>query len=123
MFRCNVVGLGVTIWQGTLFDLCIDGTILLRHTEFSDGFETGITRMCGTNGEINGRGIGVMGNVFTSQLTVNVSDDMQGKTVECVHNSGSNITTVGASQILLTTGIFNEMYFLCDFVLINLCSK
>ena len=55
--------------------------------------------MCGNNGEVNGRGIGVTNNVFISQLTVNVSlsDDMQGKTVECVHNNGSRITTVGTS--------------------------
>ena len=119
IYRCDVLGAGITIWQGTLFDLCQDGSITLRHTQFRNG--RGTTRLCGSSGVVNGRGIGVEGDVYTSQLTINVSSEMQGKTVACVHNNGSSMTTVGSSQILLTTGkamIFVVLIFLlCDFVI------
>ena len=57
------------------------------------------------NGAILGRGIRVMGNNYTSQVTIRVDPSMDGKTVICSYDNGASITVIGNSSIQLIKGI------------------
>ena len=47
-----------------------------------------------------------MNGSYTSQLTVNVSQHLNGSTTECASDSG---TQFDSRQILLITGMFNSL--------------
>ena len=48
------------------------------------------------------RSVSVDGNNYTSQLNVTVTSDTIGKTIECSHESGTNIYTYFSSTISIT---------------------
>ena len=65
------------------------------------------TREC-NNGDIIGRLTSSRPDehLYTSQLTLTVSADMNSTTIECFHDDGAgNITEVGTSVLNITTGI------------------
>ena len=84
--ECTITGRGATVWQGTIFDGCQNEKITLRHSEFTSGIV--INGSCGTRQPIIGRSISVANRSFISQLLVNVSEDLMGKTIECANESG-----------------------------------
>ena len=101
VFECTVAGGGATIWQGTALDECAGGRIILRHSQFESGHN--ISQTCGASGPVVGRAVSVMNDSYTSQLTINVSQHLNGSTIECASDNG---TQFGSRQILLTTGMF-----------------
>ena len=92
--ECTVTDGGATVWQGTVFDSCPNYKITLRHSQFITG--TVLNQSCGTMQPIVGRSVSVAGGSFTSQLLVNISEDLFGRTIECANNSGY---IVGSKQI------------------------
>ena len=98
VFVCAVAGGGATIWQGTALEECANGRIILRHSQFESGHN--INQSCGVSGPVGGRAISVVNDSYISQLTVNVSQHLNGSTIECASDNG---TQVGSRQILLTT--------------------
>ena len=96
--KCTLAGSGVIQWRGTYFDLCIDGPITLRRSNSSEGI---ITRICDADRLTDARVISAMNHSFSSKLTVNVSEGMHRKTIECVHHNGSDEYIIGTTQILL----------------------
>ena len=98
--ECAVTDGGVTIWQGTIFDGCQNENIILRHSQFNT---SGIVMhvSCGTKGPVVGRSVSVAGGSFTSQLLVNFTDNLIGKTIECANESGQ---IVGSKQIDIPSG-------------------
>ena len=86
-FNCEVIGGdgGVTIWTGTAFD-CHDRNdeIILLHGGFMSS--NGTYSEC-NNGAIMARSLGVKGSNYTSQLTVSVTSDLNGKTIMCIYDS------------------------------------
>ena len=100
VFECTVAGVGGTIWHGTALEECTDGRIILRHSQFESGYN--ITQTCGASGTIIGHAVSVENDFYTSQLTINVSQHLNGSTVECASDSGRQ---VGSRQILHTTGM------------------
>ena len=83
-----------TIWNGSVFD-CSDNEIELIHYRFG-----GFLGDC-NNGSIEARSISVQNGCCTSQLTINVTADMIGKTVSCVHETlePAVIITVGTLTV------------------------
>ena len=93
--ECTVVGAGSTVWSGSAFSVCHWNEIVLLHSWFEDGLAV---REC-NNGVIAivGRSIRQVGDNYTSQLTVhlNVNSTLRGKTVECFHDDGLKLTSIG----------------------------
>ena len=112
MFQCTVSGPGLTLWKGTYFDTCPNGRITIRHSQFNGGLETVVgNQTCGTGGSVFWRAIKLMNDSFISELTISVSDDVEGHTVECAHSDGTNVLSVGTIQLVLTSGKVNFMYY------------
>ena len=100
VFECTAVGNGFTQWSGSAFD-CegLGNEIFLSH----DDFDRGIRKEC-NNGAIVGRNLQVNGSCYTSQLTVNISANLNGKTIECTYDSGRVLEPIGSTTIMITTG-------------------
>ena len=107
--ECTVVGGGNTIWRGTSLD-CPDqdNEILLPHAQFGSGEAT---RVC-NNRMIIGRSLNRTfdgsNSIYISQLTIQLplrngtNDTLEGKTVKCIHDNGTTITTINAHTIAYT---------------------
>ena len=103
-FECTVVGGLGTVWRGSAFD-CENSNneITLLHSRFVNG-----TIGTCNNDSIIGRSIGVEnGTCFTSQLSIMISPDLIGKTIECLHDD-YNTTVVGSFTIspIIITGTY-----------------
>ena len=100
VFECTAVGDGFTQWSGSAFD-CegLGNEIFLSHNDFNRG----IRKEC-NNGAIVGRNLRVNGSCYTSQLTVNISTNVNGKAVECTYDSGRVLEPIGSTTIVITTG-------------------
>ena len=102
-YECTVFGDGFTAWQGSAFDCSLSGNeILLSHIDF----ESGTTRTC-NDGAIVGRSVRNMDNYYTSQLSVNFSSVLDGRSIQCMSVGGSRAAVVvGSSTLLTTRGLF-----------------
>jgi hypothetical protein len=100
VLECTITGDGaVTIWQGTIFNGCLNEKITLRHSGFVSGIE--IQESCGARGPVVARSALAANGSFTSQLLVNISEDLLGRTIECANESGQ---IVGSKQIGIPPG-------------------
>lgn len=97
--ECTITGGGATIWQGTIFDGCRNEKITLRHSAFISGIV--LQESCGMRGAVTGRSVSVAGGSYTSQLLVNITEDLNGMTIECANGSGQ---IVGSKQIYIASG-------------------
>ena len=98
-FQCTITGDGATIWGGSAFSCAENGNeIILRHSSFAGV----ISKEC-NGGAIFGQSSGVQSDQYTSQLFVNVSTDLNGRTVNCTSSIGPAI--VGEAVITVNTGI------------------
>ena len=105
--ECTITGGAATVWQGTVFDDCQNDKITLRHSQFTSGIE--IQELCGARGPIVGRSVSVADGSFTSQLLVNISEGLFGRTIECANKSGQ---IIGSKQIGIPPGkLLLGMYF------------
>ena len=114
---CTAVGGGTTVW--TVGQQCM---IQLDHLQFA---ARGVNRSCpGTSGTqvATGRSLSVVGNCYTSQLTIVITSDLNGTSVSCGHDNGTNTESIGTYQIILTSGKKSQMslnvfmihdFFLC----------
>ena len=72
-----------TIWRGSAFN-CEDSAnmIVLLHSQFRP---SSMAKTC-NNGVISGRGVRVVNSFYTSQLSIKISFDLIGKTIECAQS-------------------------------------
>ena len=112
-YMCVIDGTGpggFTIWNGTAFNCGQSNNILLRHNLF--GTQTGAFGSC--NGEtISGRSLRVSrGNVYTSQLQVNITNssrsELVGRTIQCVYSPN------GSTYIIIITCEAKSAYIQLD---------
>ena len=100
MYLCTVSGGTFSLWKGSVFRCPFQqNEVLIRHSANTSN-ET-----CNNGGIIvSGVNDGIS---FTSRLTImNVSDDMEGETVECsVLNASGAETPIGRSTIRITRGL------------------
>ena len=104
-FECRVVGDGATIWKGTAFECAsTDNEIVFLHAHSSSSSSL----QC-NDGAIQGRitDINTTSNTYTSQLSVAVSNELEGRSINCIHDSGSDgsINVIGSALLMITTGI------------------
>ena len=94
-YECTVVGdrFGFTVWRGSAFDCKIE-EIPLQHHRFTDG----VAGEC-NNGSLVAHSLREQDGFFTSQLNVTFTTALIGKSIECVHDSLFNTTTVGSLNI------------------------
>ena len=97
-YECTVIGgeIGITVWRGSAFG-CISEEIVLLHDHLLGAYGE-----C-NNGSIVGQSLKIKNGHYTSQLSVNITTTMIGKSIECIHDDPSSITTVG-SLIITTSG-------------------
>lgn len=102
LFECTAVGPGATIWKGGAFN-CPQSSneIRLLHSQFL----IGTVKNC-NNGQIVGFASGVPEALhFLSHLTVEVSSEINGTTVECEYDDGNTIHHLLNMEIFTTSGI------------------
>jgi hypothetical protein len=96
-YTCTVDGGVITVWGGTAFN-CIGNVILLRHENFPNAIGE-----C-NNGAIRGYSIENVDNIFfTSRLDVRLSADLQGRTISCSVDDGTDMIPVGTKTLIVTT--------------------
>ena len=101
-YECTVFGKGATIWKGTAFDCSLtNNELAIFHTI---NFTSQRPLPC-NNGAIVGRAVKVENGSYTSQITIRVSDEVNGTTVVCAHDNGTLSTEIGSAILNITTGI------------------
>ena len=102
IYECTVFGGGFTSWQGSAFDCALYGNeVLLSHNDF----EHGTIRTC-NDGTIVGCSVRIMDNYYTSQLSINFTTVLDGRSIQCMSIGGSRAAVVvGSSTLLTTTGL------------------
>ena len=113
-----MTGDGATVWDGTALEECTSDRIVLRHSQFEPGYN--INQTCGASGPIVGHAISKsdVNDSYTSQLTISVSQHLNGSTIECTSDSGRQ---VGSSQILITTGKIKVEEIVWISVIVTIC--
>ena len=101
VLTCIVDGGVITLWRGTAFSCpTTNNEILLRHTLIASRTASGACN----NGAIVGRGLGEEDNVYTSQLNVTVSSDLNSQTIECAYDDGIRTNVVFTTVITVLSG-------------------
>ena len=93
-FECTIVGKGTTLWTGSAFMTC--DYIALLHSRFTQG-----TSGTCNSGSLIGRSVGVESGCYTSQLNITISRELDESSIECVHDNGTQLLTVGTSKVKL----------------------
>lgn len=100
IYECTAVGNGFTQWSGSAFQCQgLGNEIFLSHNNFNDG----IRKEC-NNGAIVGHSLRVNGTCYTSQLTVYISANLNGTTIDCTYDTGSVLERIGSTSIVITRG-------------------
>ena len=104
------------MWTGSAFSSsCDSNEIILLHNRFPKG----TTGVC-NNGAIVARSIGVGDNRYTSQLTVNVTSELNNKTAICLVNSDVGMATIGEAVIRHVV-VSGKLLFSCVIYLEHCC--
>ena len=89
------------MWSGSIIQTGCEITLL--HAQFESS--TGICN----NGAVIGLGVREENNCYTSQLTIQVTPDLDGRTVDCSVDygpQGGGVTVINTTTLLLSTGAF-----------------
>ena len=111
----------VTEWTGTAFD-CPEAQnpnrIILRHIQFGSGEATGVCNNRMIIGRSLNRTFDGSNSTFTSQLVIHLpllndtNETLEGKTVECIHDDGTTITTINTHTIVyMRDGMRHGLYY------------
>ena len=99
VFRCRVDGGVATVWQGSALENCSDGSVILRHSQFGNGFT--INKTCGASGSIVGEAISAENGSYISHLTIFAYQELNGSIIECATDGELLASRI---QVLLITG-------------------
>ena len=105
-YQCSVTGGELTVWSGSVIDVGCE--IILFHNQYES--PNGASDVC-NDGAVTGRSIEVVNNSYTSQLTVRVTANLDGRTTECLVDDGIKETTINSSTLFVTEG---TAAYLCD---------
>ena len=102
-YECTVSGSGsgATIWKGTAFDCSL---ISNEFVIFHDINYTSQKPQTCNNGAIIGQVVRAENDSYTSQITIQVSDELNGTTVVCAHDNGTDSVEIGSAILNITTG-------------------
>ena len=100
-YQCTVFGGAATVWRGTAFDCSfINNEIVIFH----DINYTSQNPLTCNNGAIIGQVVRAENDSYTSQITVQISDELNGTTVVCAHDNGTDSIEIGSAILDITTG-------------------
>ena len=100
-YMCTAIGDGFTRFEGSAFNCSLTGNeILLSHTEYSIAT---VRKTCGNY--ISAKSLGVSGNHYKSLLMINISQPLNGLSVNCTYISGtgSTVMPIGSPSIIQIT--------------------
>ena len=100
-YRCSVNGGSgdLTVWSGSVIEVGCE--IVLYHNRYES--MSGASGEC-NNGAVFGQSIEAINNSYTSQLTIQVNNDLDRRTVECSVDNGIDATLINSSTLLITKG-------------------
>ena len=96
-----------TVWTGTAFDCTqSNNEVIIFHSNFAR------PQAC-NNGAIIGQGIRVENDTFISQLMIRTSDETNGSSIVCAHDTGNINGTpeIGSTLLHITTGIYSYVFY------------
>ena len=100
-YECTVFGNGATIWKGTALNCSLtNNELTVFHTI---NFTSQRPPPPCNNGAITVHAIGAENGSYTSQITIQVSDELNGTTVVCAHDDGTLSTEIGSAIITIGT--------------------
>ena len=101
-YECTVFGGSgaTTVWKGNFFH-CSNGKQVIEylHSQLMSG--ESIVRIC-NNGDIVGGIVSVDNESLTSRISIALTCNIFGESIECISDNGTNICRVGFES--LTTG-------------------
>ena len=100
-YQCTVSGSGATVWKGTAFDCSLSSN---EFVIFHDINYTSQKPQTCNNGAIIGQVVRAENDSYMSQITVQVSDELNGTTVVCAHDNGTDTIEIGSAILNITTG-------------------
>ena len=101
-YQCTVFGGAATVWRGTAFDCSfINNEIVILH---DINYTSQNPQTC-NNGAIIGHVVRAENDCYTSQITVQVSNELNGTTVVCAHDNGTDSIEIGSAILDITTGM------------------
>lgn len=102
-FQCAAVGAGATIWRGSAFNCPSSlNEILLYHSRFTTRTAAGSCN----NGNIIARALNTTEGRYHSELNItNLTPEMNGATIECLHDNGTSTYLINSTMITITTGM------------------
>ena len=108
-YQCTVSGGGDTTWQGSAFNCTQEHNLIrLRHSKYSTNLKA--VGEC-NDGLIRASSVRVLGSLYTSMLNITVGQEMNNKSVECVHhNIHGNFTTIGQAVLRITGSEGNAVH-------------
>ena len=115
-YECTVSGNGATIWTGTAFDCASANNELIIFHSTNDTSE--MSTYC-NNEAITVHAIRAENNSYTSQITIQISDEFNGTTVICAHDNGTDTVEIGSAILNITTGTYRQKLFLQYYLCIN----
>ena len=99
IYECTITGGAATVWKGSAFDCPERGNeITLFHNNNST------VGVC-NDGEITARIIRVENDIYTTQLTVNVSSELDGQNITCANDTGTELSEVGSLVVNTADGM------------------
>ena len=109
LYECTIAGSAIqyTVWKGSA--LSCNGEASLRHGQFITSSYANAT--C-NGGEVFAHVVNSTDRCYISQLIVNSSLSLNGRSIECAFDNGAREETVDSVLIRITTGIHYK-----DFVL------
>ena len=111
-YECTVFGNGATIWKGTAFDCSLtNNELAIFHTI---NFTSQRPLPC-NNGAITVHVIGAENGSYKSQVTIQVSNELNGTTVVCAYDNGTLSTEIGSAILNITEGTYKQklLNYLC----------
>ena len=102
LYECAIVGSAIqyTVWKGSALHCNSDSEVSLRHGQF---IESGYANATCNGGDVFARVVNITDSCYISQLIVNISLSMNGKSVECAFDNGAIEETVDSMIISLRT--------------------
>lgn len=110
---CNVIGGRFTVWRGSVIAAGCEVTLV--HAQFGTSAAFGVCN----NGAVVGRGTRVDNSCYSSQLSVYVSPDLDGRTIDCSVDDGREVSLINSTTLLLSRGSTTASLF--EPVLIIVC--
>ena len=100
-YECTVIGSGATVWKGTAFDCSLTSNefVILHYINYTSQK----SQTC-NNGAIIGRVARAEADSYTSQITVQINDELNGTTIVCAHDNGTDSVEIGSAILNIPTG-------------------